>query len=321
MRNKRKIGFLLAIALLVTYIPATTYAADNEEYQIQKIEAEQTKIDELLDRRAELVSLEKFDEVENVEQELASLGVEKLTPEEVQTQFGNTNTPNTRINVPVSNNVTWLSQRVDYPHYGTTYEVQTLIAQANEKNSDLKKSGSLAVSSSYSWEVGFMNLITALATSAAGQLSSGASLAVTVYDSVSGLVSGISKTTKISSASVVYTYSHVTTATFKYVKEKGHPDMLQELTFASTKGLTTIGYQYPAFNYSGGSVTPNVIQGQRTLVSTPKNYNSTLAAVEQYNYEMGATKGSFVNSVSIKGIENKTVGTIYPICPFFPPQL
>lgn len=145
-------------------------------------------------------------------------------------------------------------------------------------------------------------------------------MALSVYDTISGFVSGISKTTEISSAEIVYSYAHITTASFKYVKIKGQSDDYQNLTYISTKGTTAVGYQYPTFTYSGGSVKPNVIQGNRTITSTPSGYNSNVNAVKAYS-DPYAARRSYVGSVKITGLESKSVSSIYPVCPEFPAHI
>ena len=164
-----------------------------------------------------------------------------------------------------------------------------------------------------------MNVFTVVASALVGKISD-ESLALTVYDSVKGFVSGISKTTEISSAEIVYSYAHTTTASFKYVKIKGQSDDYQNLTYISTKGTTAVGYQYPTFTYSGGSVKPNVIQGNRTITSTPNGYNSNANAVKAYS-DLYAAQFSYLESVKITGLESKSVSLIYPVCPRFPAHI
>lgn len=220
---------------------------------------------------------------------------------------------------PVSSNVTWLSSSSEYSYGGKKYVVQTLTAQPNSRSSKLKLSGSKALSSIYKWKAGVMNAIKTVASVTAGNIP-GTNRAVIVYDTAKAFVSGISKTTEISKASIVYSYSHTTTVSFKYVKLKGEPDSKQSLTYVSTKGATAIGYQYPTFNYAGEAAKPNIIQGSRTINATPDGYNSTLNAVKAYANPY-ASKRAYVNSVKITGIESKTAATIYPTCPEFPAQI
>ena len=71
---------------------------------------------------------------------------------------------------------------------------------------------------------------------------------------------------------------------------------------------------------SGGTAKPNVIQGSRTINSTPSGYNSNLNAVKVYIGTSSAT-GAYVSSVTITGIESKSVAKIYPTCPQFPAHI
>lgn len=308
---KKAIGVLMAAIVLATSFTATAFAQSTSDNS--------TQIDVLLEKRAELICLDKWNEVEVIDQQLEKLGVEKLTQAEVEARFGDVSGSTPYVSTPSSKNVTWLSSRTDYTYGGVTYEIQTLTAQPNQNDSNLKDSGSKAIASSYKWKAGIMNAISVVGSSLAGEIP-GASLVLSVYDSVSGFVSGISKTTEISSAEIVYSYAHTTTVSFKYVKVKGQSDDKQSLTYISTKGTTAVGYQYPTFSYSGGAAKPNVIQGNRTINSTPSGYNSNLNAVKAYT-DPYAVRRAYVGSVKITGIESKSVSTIYPVCPEFPAHI
>lgn len=305
---RKKISIFMAFLLLVLSFSTTSFAQSSTDSNNQ--------IDTLLDKRAELICLNKWDELDSIDMQLESLGVEKLTPAEVEERFCNIDGAAPRVSTPVSNNVTWLSNRTNYTYGGVTYEIQTLTAQPNQNNSNLKVVGNRAIASKNKWSIGIMNGLTVIGSTLAGEIP-GATLALTVYDTVSGFVSGISKTTEISSAEILYSYSHTTTASFKYVKIKGQSDDSQVLTYISTNGTTSVGYQYPTFTYSGGAAKPNVIQGNRTVYSTPSGYNSNLNAVKSYTDPYAANR-AYVGSVKITGIESKSVSTIYPVCPEFP---
>lgn len=308
---KRMISTLMATILLALSFAVPVFAQESSDNSVL--------IDSLLEERAALICLEKWNEVDSLDQQLESLGVEKLTAAEVDERFGSINGATPYVSKPASTNVTWLSSRTNYTYKGVTYEIQTLTAQPNQNNSNLKNSGSRSIASSYKWKVGSMNALSVVGSSLAGEIP-GASLALSVYDTISDFVSGISKTTEISSAEIVYSYAHITTASFKYVKIKGQSDDYQNLTYISTKGTTAVGYQYPTFTYSGGSVKPNVIQGNRTITSTPSGYNSNVNAVKAYS-DPYAARRSYVGSVKITGLESKSVSSIYPVCPEFPAHI
>lgn len=304
----KKIIKSLTTTILLILLFVTTVFAQSSFNNVNQI-------DILLEKRAELISLEKWNEIESIDKQLESLGVEKLTSGEVEKYFSNLSDTTPYVVPPASNNVTWLSSRTDYTYGGITYEIQTLIAQPNQNDSNLKERGNKSISSSYKWNAGSMDALSVIASSTVGEIP-GASLYLSVYDTVRSFISGISKTTEISDAEILYSYSHVSTISFKYVKIKGESDNRQVLTYISSKGTTAVGYQYPNFVYSGSSVKPNIIQGNRTINSIPSGYNSNLNAVKAYNTPYG--KREFVKTVQITGLESKTVSKIYPICPESP---
>lgn len=101
--------------------------------------------------------MEKYDEIDKIDQRLFELDVKELTPEEVQERYINALGISPYVEKPVASNVTWLSSTTEYTYSGKTYVVQTLTAQPNTKESCLKISGSRAISSTYKWKAGLMN--------------------------------------------------------------------------------------------------------------------------------------------------------------------
>lgn len=285
-------------------------------------------VEELFNQRALLINENRFNELDEIDRQLATLGTYKISEQAISSLLSSKSKLSTKESAlsresydplvvkPEANNVSWYSSRTTLLYNGVNYEIQTLTAQPNAYSSNLKQRGNRAISSTYKWKAGSMNAIKALGAGLLGEIP-GASLVSTVYSTVSSFVSGISPTTEISSAAINYSYANTTTATFKYVKKVGQSDDYQWLSYISTKCVTAIGYQYPEFSYSGGSVTPNIIQGKRTLYSTPSGYNSNLNAVKAYNSTYGLQKAC-VGSIQITGIESKTVSNIYPVYPEFP---
>ena len=278
-----------------------------------------SQINSLLDYRAELICLNKYDELELVDQQLANLGVEKITSKEVQEKFYENPFITPYVTTPVSNNATWLSRRESWTYNGIKYEVQTLISQPKNNNSNLIQKGNCSVSSTSPFQAGFMSLVSTVAYGTIGKIP-GASSLLSVYDGAKDFLSAISSTTEISKADVLYSYSHTTTVSFKYVKVNGQSDDHQRLSYISSKGTTAVGYMFPSFVFSGGSVTPNVIQGNRTINATPTGYDNIANAVQAYVNPYSASR-NYLLYVTITGLESKNVSTIYPICPEFPSQI
>mgnify|MGYP004552855783 FL=1 len=130
---KRMISTLMATILLALSFAVPVFAQESSDNS--------ALIDSLLEERAALICLEKWNEVDSLDQQLESLGVEKLTAAEVDERFGSINGATPYVSTPASTNVTWLSSRTNYTYNGVTYEIQTLTAQPNQNNSNLKISG------------------------------------------------------------------------------------------------------------------------------------------------------------------------------------
>ncbi|WP_169088520.1 hypothetical protein [Paenibacillus sp. PL91] len=164
-------------------------------------------------------------------------------------------------------------------------------------------------------------------TVASGTLSSipGAAIFVTVFSTTQSFVNGISTETVINDASIAYTWSQATQVMFFYVKKKGETDSNQYLTFISSKVDAAIGWQYPLFSYinsNGGTTTvsPSVIQGNRTISAVPTHHNDAFYAVEKYpNGNLSAK--DLVNSITLTGIESKNISSIFPVNPNYPSQI
>ena len=323
MRVSKKISILLVLVLLMTSISTTVFA--NESANNQILEDQQNLIDELFDERAELICKEQYDKLDEIDQTLSELGVTKLSHEEVAERFFDESDASPYVTKPADGNIHWYlySTTLPWEHDGHTYEVHTLIAQATDQDSSLKEKSSVSVelSSPSVIKAGTTNALKTLATDLAGKHIPGASIALTVYDTLKNFMTDISPSTEISGASIIYSYSHVTTAAYKYVRPYGGSEYEEELSLSSTKGVTAIGYQYPSFSYGNGTVMPEIKQGEVTVEIIPTYYNHNRKAIEQYVNNMGSMYVDFVSRIEVIGLNGQKAFTITPTCPWFPPQI
>lgn len=306
----RKIVAAVGVFLLaVVPMTGTAQAASNVDNS--------KKIEQLFDSRAQAINRNDANGIEEIDGQLASLGVEELTPDEVTQRFGSALSASQYVNKPASSNVTWMSSRQNYTYGGATYEIQTLIAQPKTDptiTSVLKKAGTnVRTIKSSAQQRGWSNLIKTTATTGVGTVPVIGSI-VSIYDAVASSIAGFSTSTTIENMSATYSYLHTTTVSFKFVKKVNQSDSHQYLSFISTNGATEISYYIPRFVHSGGSVIPQGIHGTKFSKMTPNNYNSNLAAVQAYNSVTGQT-ASYVSKVVVTGIEGKNVITFYPACP------
>lgn len=95
---KRMISTLMATILLALSFAVPVFAQESSDNS--------ALIDSLLEERAALICLEKWNEVDSLDQQLESLGVEKLTAAEVDERFGSINGATPYVSTPASTNVT-----------------------------------------------------------------------------------------------------------------------------------------------------------------------------------------------------------------------
>lgn len=284
-------------------------------------------VDQLFDQRAKLISESRYDELPSFHEQLLKYGVHQLGQAETQAlrvkksdstllslfrSAPSDATPATGAN---SSEITWFSSRTIYTHDGQDYEIQTLLAQANEHDSLLKQSGSFLLPSSQTKLVSLFELIT-------GDLGSPLKeppLLVSLYKTFLKLIPSFSAPTALSSRAIGYSYANVTTVVFKYVKKVGEADEAQRLCHLSTKCNTAVAYQYPDFIVHGDTVLPDLVQEKRSLSTTPEHYNSNEQAIAAYVRSNGLHKDC-VTSIKITGSESETTFSLYPVNPEFPYQ-
>ena len=89
-------------------------------------------------RKAELIAqgLIHHEKLDNIDNELRTLGVQFLTHEQAKRFFINNNVVQPLIDVPSQPNVNWSTYTSWVITNGKTYEVQRLVAQPNELDSN-----------------------------------------------------------------------------------------------------------------------------------------------------------------------------------------
>ena len=214
-----------------------------------------------------------------------------------------------RVGIPTSKNNEWISKRSTVTINNVKYNVQKLTTQPISSESSLTTSDSKTVKFSNSWAAGITNALKVIVGAAVGAISTGASYIATVYDVLTELVSGIKKTTKITTPHIVYSWAATSTAVFTFVRKDSQNDSHQWFAQVSTKTATS--YKFPKFNYtnSNGSskLTPSIVQGKRSFTSTPKGYGNEEDAVKHYLGGASGAQRRQVGTITISGPESKSV--------------
>ena len=345
--------FLVATVLIFSSFSSPVYAASIEVTDSSSVE---DAIEELFDQRATVLAQifevqdgqaqtqsTTVNELNAIDIELARNGVTFLSLNEVYEQFPEAKSNKElslsgmtmseiqegmlepQVDILDSDVNTWASYRSTYTSGGVTYNIQKLIAQPKSTSSPLTDIGLRTITFSTNWEAGVTNVLSTLAEAGIGlyvEEIPGASIVLTLYDAVKSFFTGISTTTEVDVPNIAYSWSNVTTASFMYVRQNSQTDDYQWLSLICTKTTTAAGYQLPQFNYENSSgawvLTPEIVQGSRTIYTTPSNYNSNSLAVSAYTSVSGGPVQNCVSYVHISGPESKRVEKIYPCYTSFP---
>lgn len=242
-----------ATFLMLNHLLPTSFASSSKSENFSD-----EAFNSLYEKRAQLICLGKFDELDTIDNQLKNMGVEFLSSKDVAKRFA-TSSKVARVSQPTSANVTWTSKRVNYTYNGVTYEIQTLTAQPKNDKSKLYLQGNRAISSTYNWAAGGMNAIKVMIEAyISNKISKTQQLLLTFYDIISSAATGIKKETVMSAAAVMYTHSSTSTVSFKYVKVKGQSDSEQDLCYVSTMCTSVFATQSSKLVTQNGTAIPSV---------------------------------------------------------------
>ncbi|GIP26759.1 hypothetical protein J23TS9_18890 [Paenibacillus sp. J23TS9] len=292
----KKLFSLTLSIMLLSSLSSVVSASPDQSSEIksnQEIESTLQQINQIMD---EMTSI-KLDEMNNkslvaddgskmasLENELESLGVKKLTPNEVQTNYVNENVTNPKVVVPPSNgNVNWYEYRYTSVRSGVTYAVQNLYAQAVGPKTNLYISGDGKQFYSSSTGVFLKDLGVNLANIYAQKLVG----AVIAKIPVAGwLPYELLYNTNISNATVnrsTMNYSGLSTYCYTYVKKDGQADNYANLTFVSNKVDLSTTYVFSGILNAGTSSATTFSDGtSKKVVDYAENYANIEKAIDAY---------------------------------------
>lgn len=299
--------FCMIFVTLSLQTPA--YAEDDREL----------RINQLMEQRAEAICADDVERIAEIDEQLANLDVVDLSTEEVMEIFADNDSSERWLTPPDSPNVDWKSFQSTVISNGKTYETQTLLAQPKNELSNLRIDRRNEVDTSLQWKAGAMNAVQVLVSASVAKVT-GKDLIVTMYDTLKGFITGLTKETEFIGAAAQYTCETIETVSLIYVRKKGQSgNQALTLSHLSSTCLTSIGYQCNKMRFVNGTAVPDIDQKKWKLTSTPDGYNSATRAVT--SFQKSITTRSFVENVEIRGLEKKIVTNIFPITPEGPAHI
>lgn len=264
---------------------------------------EQIEIEKLQDERLQLCENygENQEEIQEIDNELNSLGAVELTEGEAAEKMGIESeavSPNARVAVyPNRSGVAWSSSRYCVVYNGKVIELQTLVAKPNAATSALRTSSSLTVKDG-GFKAGTRNLLKAISKSVVGylpEIGGDFSKALTVYNWASAYISGFSSTTLISNIEETYKISQLGETKIVYAKYQGSSDSTQILAYKGNKTNATVtsicdywsGYSeyisHMTKTVKGSYASPMYASGYKTYAAKLfYNYKNNISDMNEY---------------------------------------
>lgn len=309
--NKKLMALLICLTMTIG-ISATAFAAgkDGNSLDVDTQEIKQ-QVEQLLDKRAEMLAVDDETQLEIIDNQLEALGVEHMTQTEVMEKFGNESQVMPYVSVPSSANVTWYSYTSYYMGADATYEVQSLYAQPKNSSSNLRTNQSAFLVASGGIKAGLLKMLGVIGREAASQIVI-LDIASSVYDLVNAYVSGVNTTTIVQDAQAMYDTTLVETVCFQYVKVKGQSDVYQSLAHISTKIDVNTEITIKTIN----GVNPGNPKISTGYQATPPGYANSEKAVNAYRN--AGSVNSYVKNVRVTGFNDQLIISMDPLAPAFP---
>lgn len=245
--------------------------------------------------------------IHSIDEELKSFGVVFLQPDAVQSVLPMHKSMLAARNGNINTWTTW-TQKVRFSN-GKYYEVTTLCAEPNCKESALMESGVKIIHAAPGIAAGtcsFIRIALMASTGTAGTIAS------TVYDVFSTISKCVSKSTVVDNADATYNYQFATTMYYRSVKEAS-TNQEPQLSYVNNKADTLV--QVTTDNISFG-------QGNFKLGLSTKTYEKSYTvdtgsqlqnAIDSF-LNCYLVMHSFLAPIELKGVDGAKVFVYNPYC-------
>lgn len=324
---KKTLGFRILSAALAVFLilPMYIISASAETMNMEQTDEAQrvNTINALLDAQCSLDAEDPDNAslLEKIEMQLAALGVESLTEEEVIDQFPEAyaavygislDAVTMAVPTPESNANYWNSYTSYYTHTdNNTYEIQRLVATPKNDTSPLRLRGNKTMTLTGNWPVGSTNLITAQWR---GITMIYRTNTYSAYNVLKNSVEGMTTTSVLVSPSATYTWKDDTTASFAFVQPAGATDsQIMSFIAVSCKTYVTCSTSGTIQSASGAFLGTSA-SGSVTYYTTPSGYQSPSAEVEAYLSGEEGWMSVYLNVLTAPG--GREIVELEPCAPF-----
>lgn len=293
--------FMIVEDDMLSLTPATT-SSNTEIITVSEIQ-------ELVDQRTSAILNKDQETYDKITEKLRTYGVNEISYDDLPALLGEDSLPSplsTPDETATSKNSVFEYYYTTYTYSGTTYDIMRVLASPNMNTSGdtiLYKSNTLTLHNSKSATLIGTDLLGIGITSLIG-LSKGGSIALTLYDVVDTVSSGLSTSSRVSSVTANYQWSLAEDCSWIYVSARGAGNY--QIAGRYHKGSMGVLVGVPKLVVNNMNSTAYIDSVNRQVTAVPKNYDSTYQAVKSFVSGKGVYESS-ITSLPVDGLEGQTV--------------
>jgi len=303
---KKSICILLVIILCATTFDFTAYATENTNAKNERIEYLHNEISLLNFETDKNYKAARFNQLKS---ELEKLDVEFITDPNLSDNSTNV------IPTPVQNGILWTS-KTEIVHYnGTSHTVQTLTCMQDPSSStetNLYFSKTIVTEKSPNKTAAATNAIKVVASTAIASINGYAAAAITIYDFLSGIISGLKTTSIINNVKATYMVDGVTSIKFVFVKDSSESDDTFLLSFVTNSCNYLVDTRTSSLKYDGVTVIPSSTFISKTINAKGLKWDNSTSSGLAYFNALSTASASYVGAVSLYGSDDYFLFTNYP---------
>ncbi len=342
--KKRLFSAITAIALLLSLSPSTFAISASPSYTIVEDDmlastaapassssniVTVSEIQSLLNDRTVALLNDDDASYDEITETLRTYGVKEISYEDLPTLLGEAplhSTFSTPDETYTTENSVFEYYYTTYTYRGTTYDIMRILASPNPNasgdtilyNTDVEILHNSKSSTLIAMEllgIGVESLIGVESVVGAG-VSTAGTIALTLFDVIDTVSSGLSTTSRVSNVSATYTWNLAEDCSWVFVSNRGEGNY--QLAGCYHKGSMGVSVAVPKLTVNNMDSTAYIDSVNRQITAYPENYDSTYYALDSYVNGSGAYISS-ITALPVEGIEGQVVtmarlnNPIYPM--------
>lgn len=255
------------------------------------------KIDELYEQQVKALMEQKWQEYEDIADDLQRMGCEEVTYREVLSLIGSNEKHEMMQTYGTSlSNISFSKAASTVSYNGKKYKVMKITATPSGEGY-LYQTGATVQTSKNRVKAGSLSLINTVVSG----MSNYVGISVSLYNAAKDFVSSISATTEVTNVKANYTWAVAETISFIYVYDASCKNYV--LAARYNKVQHDVGVSVPVLKCSKGTFNSKIQQKNYSNTKQCPNYGSSTKAISYFID--GKVYSPYLSSVKINGVEKR----------------